>query len=533
VWCRVACRNQEERITDCVTSTANLYVPIQTQTPRRYAAARTPHHGLQKKQRLVQDTRLHPSPLTDPDWEHDHQGRTPDLMQDAGAQMEAHCITLDLHEHSPGLAQSGQFAVRNILPPAARTRSGLQQNLLWLLQGTQSPASLSYLIRYHAAHPAYLRSTASYNYLIALAMQHAAFGTARKLTQEMAIQNVSPNQETAKLIVRYYVRTDQWARAYREVIVNLATARGRTPRPRQLSFDTWLELFSMPKRGVLRAFRRGRPLPPTTPSPRASEDLQRALALAPPPPPRQTAVGARVLFHVSRSLIWAGEQDAALRAVRAYLASLPKTPLHGSWRNWCMRLVHLFIPNTHTTEGKRAVNSFFRARKIVESLLETHPSLRPSSTTLFLLLGNLRRASTPAFHGRKLVTRYRQRFGTGVVDSRVRQRLATFFVKEKRYSAAIRLVHHYYRTREWLSRWKSMREVVGGPERGPAPVRYPIDTPMEGRRRRFKRWPRTAVYRARSVHGTRWWRLLRRYHRHLRFSADPIVARNDSSVRHG
>jgi hypothetical protein len=471
--------------------------------------------------------------LTDYDCRSVDPGRAPDAMQDFHHHVtDKSDTTLHYLPSRHRNVRRGPFVVPDAIPLAARSRDDLYRNLLSMLQTPRSPPPLSNLIFYHNSQPPQHRSAKTYNCLIGLAIEQTAFGTAQELLQEMAVRGVLPNQETSRLVMRYYVRIGQWERAYHQVLTNAAASRGRKRKP--IPVRAWLELFGTEKRGARRLPLARRTQPCGKPLPPNPEYLPKALAAGPPPSRESTRLASQVLYMVSRALVWAGETEAALQASRDYFTRLPKTVvMDSSWHRRCMRIIHLFARLAQTVNAKKAVNTFYRACKVVDSLMKTHPSLRANSTTLFLLLGNLRRADKPSVYARQLVTRYKQRFGPGVADSRVQWRLASYFVKDHMLEEALHLIKHHKHERSWLAQWKVEREVVGGPDRVAAPVRhFPHDLPTEGRRPRIKKWPRISVYRKFSPLGTRWRTTSRRFHQRSETPAGTEALKLSPSPRH-
>ena len=65
-----------------------------------------------------------------------------------------------------------------------------------------------------------------------------------------------------------------------------------------------------------------------------------------------------------------------------------------------------------------------------------HPSFKPDSTTLLLLINALRTVKHAGKEAKAVVEQFRRRYGAHVVDDRVRWRLAWLALKERNVSVA-------------------------------------------------------------------------------------------------
>ncbi|KAI6162123.1 hypothetical protein EDD17DRAFT_1437178, partial [Pisolithus thermaeus] len=181
---------------------------------------------------------------------------------DLGEADSLHCLDFPV-ESTPSVTSSSRENVLGPQFPAPASQKSLYQNLLRL--ALSSSHSIKTAMNYHFHCPKAFRSARSYNFLINLAIRHAAFGTAMRLLLTMREELIPPNMETWKLIVRWLVRTGRWDEA--QVRVSHVTRRlpGRQPEtsnetyPHTIPLPLWLELFGSQKRGALRYYDRRRP----------------------------------------------------------------------------------------------------------------------------------------------------------------------------------------------------------------------------------------------------------------------------------
>jgi hypothetical protein len=352
--------------------------------------------------------------------------------------------------------------------PRATSKDELYENLLRLLQTFSPPPTVYQLIQYHTTQSPPLRSTRSYNLLIALAQRQAQFAWTKRLLEQMQALDVPFNAETDRLRVRQYVLMGRWREAWQCAFAAAArqvpAAQLRADTARRLPVPLWLELFGTPKRRALRRRSDGA-TPRNVLHDAAARHARREMLMAHEPEPGAADVSrayARALYAVSLALVDAGRRAEARALALAYLRGLPRV-LDARWQRACMRLVHL-----HAVGGKgagAAVNRFFFSRRTVERLLACHPALAPTGTTVFLLLANLKRAGRPALYARMLVRRYRSRCGPAVDDERVRRRLAGFMLLENRFAGARRIVASRWQAYDRGQQWRAERELVGAAER--------------------------------------------------------------------
>lgn len=372
------------------------------------------------------------------------------------------------------------------LLPIAKSPASLYRNILYLLSFRKPPPSLPALIDYHDLHPMQ-RSTRSYNLLISHALRHASFGMVQWLLTSMTFHGIPPNHETSKLRVRWLVQRDWWEYAWRHVqkpserpsgsgtpqsVVSGASGALKDPIP----LPVWLEFFRTSKSRALRGSpqrrkpswdvvpggEHGYDAAETAPAPddALSEDstssasllTQRYLTLLRDRPVfRDGDIPPQAVYFIVLGFLRLKEQDSALKLTMSYLSTLP--PVVSAKRTRaCLDVIHLHIIYGSDAIGLRRLH---QSRRTLMSLLALHPSLRPTSTTLFLLLGHLRKATRSGSHAWDVLQAFKRRWGRQVEDDRVRRRVASLAIKEGRMD----IVDEVFRVHK-LSKRKLPRKVA-------------------------------------------------------------------------
>ncbi|TFK41246.1 hypothetical protein BDQ12DRAFT_679143 [Crucibulum laeve] len=362
--------------------------------------------------------------------------------------------------------------------PSPTSKQLLYQNLLHLFQIRN--ASLPTLLDFHDFHPTF-RSTRSYNFLIALAIRHASFGTAQWLLTSMRDERVVANMETWKLKVRWLVRSGWWHKAWDQMMTEANIDLSSRSPPDKLPAAIWIEFCSTLKRGTVR-----RRIQPSWTINKSGESIhgptveittesfsnpdvylrrQKLLLQTRPQLTLQelNSTSPRAIYFLVRFLLHSQQRDAALSLTQSYLSNIPRT-LTTKWAFKCLDIIHLHVAFGALTTGRRRM---YETLATLNSLLHLHTSLRPTSTTLFLLISPLNRAKHSGTVAQSVVRRFQSRWGSQTEDRRVRRRVATLALKEGRLDIADKIfrvekLHAYSR-----KSWALQREVLGGIEATP------------------------------------------------------------------
>ncbi|KIK70901.1 hypothetical protein GYMLUDRAFT_66111 [Collybiopsis luxurians FD-317 M1] len=312
------------------------------------------------------------------------------------------------------------------LPPAT-SRNILYRNLVHL-SCCVPPITLPQLMDYHDRYPE-TQSTRSYNLLISTAIRTASFGSAQWLLESMTAADIKRNLETYKLLIRWQIRTGAWDAAWQTltgppVLCNLPSENGGNDGPSWPDF-LWLEFFGSLKRSGVR--RNG------DASKKCDDSLvvyaQRYLQLMENRPSFSlTHARPRVIHSIARALLQLQQKIQALRLVRTYFSHLP-THLTPELTLHCLDIIHILIVFGSSARGRK---KFHEHRRILDSLLVLHPSFRPTSTTLFLLLGSLRGAVRCGALASRYLASFKHRWGMDIEDRRVRLRVASLALKQGR-----------------------------------------------------------------------------------------------------
>lgn len=329
-----------------------------------------------------------------------------------------------------------------------RTRGELLKNLRLSLNFRPLP-TLPALIDYHDSHPK-LRSRFSYNFLIELSIRHAQFGSTRWLFDALAHDNLPRDFDTRILEIRFLVRTGRWETAWSQVTgltpdeaLDKPLRNGRLPITREIPVEMWKELLGTTKKGAIRRARRVRwgldeagnkiRLPPfevvDDPAPGTEAYLrrQRLLNCIQPTFEKSAPVRPQLIKYVVSWMLSDGRQSEAMALTKAYLSHLPPL-LRDETAAQCMDIVHALLSRIIDD----STSSFNKNRKILQQLLKTHPSLKPSPTTLRLILAPLKRFTNCGTIALNVIKSFRKEWGDQVIDKSVRRKVARLAEKQGR-----------------------------------------------------------------------------------------------------
>lgn len=323
------------------------------------------------------------------------------------------------HPHFKPKAQSPQQ--RDTLLPAT-SRAILFRNLTQL-SCRVPPLTLPQLMDYHDLYPA-SQSTRSYNFLISMAIRTASFGSVQWLLESMAATHICRNIMTQQLVIRWQIRVGAWEAAWQTmtggIVSTLQSKNDNAGWPEFL----WLEFFASLKRASIR--RKGVVI--GEPDDSFILYSQRFIRLMENKPSASTQVRPRVIHSIVYALVGLKQQKHALDVAQAYLTRLP-TRLTPEFTGHCLDIIHILIV---FGSRKCGLKRFHEHRRILVSLLGSHPSLRPTATTLFLLLGSLRGAMRSGAVASKYLASFKHQWGADVEDRRVRLRVASLALKQGR-----------------------------------------------------------------------------------------------------
>jgi len=359
--------------------------------------------------------------------------------------------------------------------PLAKTAASLHQNLVYLINHRHPLPTLSSLLDYHDRHRG-LRSARSYNILISFAIRNAAYGSAEWLFRAMHADGLPETLETWKLRVRWLVQTGRWGQVSNELLapsslVQNSAVGGDKP---MIPLPIWLELFRTLKRGSIR--RRtahwrpqldGRDTLYISSEPIREHDLTtlcvtryHSLLQYRPLLTREEVAQTppRVVYSIVMVLFKCGQGALATSLTKVYFTGLPDK-ISKAWARTCLAIIHLHILFGSPDRGLRRL---YETRRILVSLLRLLPSLRPTSTTLFLLLAPLKDVKRCGTVAQNILRSSKKQWGARMEDRRVRRRVATLAAKEGRMDIVDRLLRAE-RTLRWPhGAWKMTRSALGG-----------------------------------------------------------------------
>ncbi|KAJ3572527.1 hypothetical protein NP233_g3030 [Leucocoprinus birnbaumii] len=332
--------------------------------------------------------------------------------------------------------------------PKPRTRGELLENLrrsLYLKPLPPFPA----LIDYHDSNPT-SRSTQTYNFLIELSIRHAQYGTTRWLFDAMTQDNLPRDSVTRLLEVRFFVRTGKWETAWSlvtglspEEALDQPLRNGRAPTMTKAPVELWKELIGTGKQGAIRRLsdiqwgtdEDGNEirLPPIEIvrdpilGTEAYERRRLLLGCIEPAFSKSGPVRPQLIKYIVLWMIADGRRPEAETFAKSYLSQLPSF-LQGETTAQCMDIIHVLLCR-NPQDGSAAFN---KNRKILSQLLKTHPSLKPSSTTLRLILAPLKKVTNCATVALRTMKEFQKEWGDQVADSSVRRRVIRLAEKQGR-----------------------------------------------------------------------------------------------------
>ena len=393
--------------------------------------------------------------------------------------------------------------------PLAKTTTSLHQNLVYLINHRNPLPTLSSLLDYHDRHRG-LRSARSYNLLISFAIRNAAYGSAEWLFRAMRADGLPETLETWKLRIRWLVQSGRWDQVSNELLAPSSLVRNGAVGKPTIPLPIWLELFRTLKRGSIR--RRitswhprldGRYTPSITLEPIREHDpatlyvtryhtllqyrpllTREEVALTPP----------RVVYSILMVLFKCSQGALATSLTKLYFTGLPdKIP--AAWTRTCLDIVHLHILFGSPDRGLRRL---YETRRILVSLLRLLPGLRPTSTTLFLLLAPLKDVKKCGTVAQNILRSFKKQWGARMEDRRVRRRVATLAAKEGRMDIVERLLQTERALRWPHGAWRVTRGVLGG---------------VVLSRRRYRRLTANQIFKHNGREERHWSRFLKRMRR--------------------
>ncbi|KAF8832267.1 hypothetical protein HHX47_DHR1001589 [Lentinula edodes] len=371
---------------------------------------------------------LHPDSLAEDDMKYSNLGHCTDVSTypvfHSSDGLGTYCVWGDplLAQYSP--TSPAQSSIQRRTLPPATSRAILYRNLTQL-SCRIPPVTLPQLMDYHDLHPE-TQSTRSYNFLIGMAIRTASFGSVQWLLQSMAAANINHNSETHKLVIRWQIRIGAWDAAWQTLTASRVFQGTKDGDDGAGWPDSlWLEFFGSLKR---RSIRRKGVVMEEPDGPFVVYAQRFLLLMKNRPDFSLTQAKPRVIHSIAYILLQLQEQEQALRLVQTYFSYLP-AQITPKFTEQCLDIIHILVVFGSRSRG---LKKFHEHRKILTSLLAYHPSFRPTSTTLFLLLGSLRGAMRSGALASECLASFKRRWGAGIEDHRVRLRVASLALKQGR-----------------------------------------------------------------------------------------------------
>lgn len=366
------------------------------------------------------------------------------------------------------------------------TSSGLLRKLIQITTFNPLP-SFSRLLKFHDAYP-HLHSTKTFNYIIQHAIRHTDYTTAQNLLQRIIQSGLRFDTETRVLRVRLLVRTDKMVNALKMIKTDLLNGLEVSP-------ELWIELLGYarplkPGNGgidVNTSQSNGKPMELHLPEDRSMEWKGRLLdSLSKACVHIQDArVLDRFAFFAVQHLLRESDTQAAQTLTKEWLARLPPH-INKPRSQRCLNILHL-----HLAHSEMGVKGHFRAREFVKEFLDLCPNTEPNSSTLFLLLRSLKRSCVNGTAAAlKSVRTFQEKWGSSVVDRRVRRRVVAIALKEGKLSVARRWLALEERCTRALDSEALVRQVAGAQQpKFPAKSgKLPMRRYMVGQEAENRKW---------------------------------------------
>ncbi|KDQ20537.1 hypothetical protein BOTBODRAFT_26552 [Botryobasidium botryosum FD-172 SS1] len=347
-----------------------------------------------------------------------------------------------------------------------QSRNGFLRYLVYHLNQPKPP-SLAKFLEMHDTYSS-LHTIHSYNLLLALSLQRSSHATTTALLARMREEGIQPNKQTWKLITRFHVQYGRTAIA--EEIFRQGSAAYRD----SATLDVWKELLGTIKRvkdpngipSTRSAVEPGQPMdsetPATTPTPpslpnvprevdiieleaeefskeRTRRILSNLLTLSPAEAAELPAPAVWSLVRYFLNL-HPPQPETALSITRLFIARLPPEPSE-SQLSQTMSLIHLHLrtqnPSSFPTKTPTpsipppSTRAHYEHRRLLRTLLNLHPALKPNTETLTFLLGSLRRTKHRGTQGHRLVKFFAAKWGEGLAkDPKIERLLASLALSE-------------------------------------------------------------------------------------------------------
>ncbi|KAJ7293500.1 hypothetical protein C8J57DRAFT_1269195 [Mycena rebaudengoi] len=157
---------------------------------------------------------------------------------------------------------------------------------------------------------------------------------------------------------------------------------------------------------------------------------------------------SRAVRIVIRAMLSVKRANSAFLLATRYFDGLPRY-VSAKWAAECVAIMDAIVA---FEARRRGLLDFYSARRKLNSLLAIHPSFRPTPKTLYILLSTLRQA--------KQCGTVAARWGPQVEDRRVRRRVASYAIKERRLDIVDKVFEAEHKSRQ-----QGTERDAGTPER--------------------------------------------------------------------
>jgi len=366
------------------------------------------------------------------------------------------------------------------------TSHGLLRKMIKITTFKPLP-SFSRLLKFHDAYIS-LHSTKTFNYLIQHAIRHTDYTTANKLLQRMLQEGLCFDTETRTLRIRLMVRKGDRIRALKMIKRDMSNGLEVSP-------ELWIELL-----GYIRPVRAGNGDVDENTSKRDGkvgeinlpedgwrewkehllESLSKTCLHI-----QSTRVLDRFAFTAVQHLLRESETHAAQMLTKQWLSRIPPRPNQTRTQR-CLDVLHL-----HLAHSAMGVKGHIVAREFVKEFLQLCPGVKPNSSTLFLLLRSLKRTCVNGTAvALSSVDTFEKKWGSTMVDRRVRRRVVAIALKEGKFSVA----RQWLAVEERLSRANDSEVIerqVAGAQQSKIPGKYrklPMRRYMLGQDAENRKW---------------------------------------------
>lgn len=289
----------------------------------------------------------------------------------------------------------------------------------------------------------HIQTADSYNVLLELACRSPGSNNFQRTYEAMQRRGFSPDQTTRRLYVRHLVKEGEMEVACAEVFP-VDRRDDSEPARRDL---VW-ELIQVPDqnpRQRLTAEHKAHKLPSLEPLPTpliSLADLKSTMS--------SNVASSPFVESCIAYLIYLNRYSDAVALAQTFVGLLPPPPepLPSKVQGATLRVLHKLLELPPATLSKRPHSSTPFTPDSALNLLEMHPGICATATTLALALEWLRSSRHRGRDAYRLLREWRVKYGEQVEDSRIRLKIARFALAERNIVLARKMINRELKARK-------------------------------------------------------------------------------------